>query len=104
MNPLKIFTIWSYKKELRLVIATFLISLSAPVIAIFILVNAGIDVVSDHLANINPQTHQTQILNPADGSVTTTINNPVQWPMHGVVTLEFGQSDWPYQPFHTGLI
>ena len=25
------------------------------------------------------------------------------WPVHGPVTLEFGQSDLPYQPSHTGM-
>jgi len=27
----------------------------------------------------------------------------MEWPVAGVVTLEFGESDWPYQPFHTGI-
>lgn len=26
-----------------------------------------------------------------------------QWPLHGFVTLEFGQSDWPFQKVHTGI-
>ena len=103
MNPLQLYNIWSFRKELKYVAIGFIIILLLPVIAVFILVNAGVDVVSDHLATINPQTHQTQILNPANGSVTATITNPVVWPMHGVVTLEFGANDLPYQPFHTGI-
>lgn len=103
MNPKLLFTLWSFRKELKLVALAFIIAISLSVIAVFILVNAGIDVVSEHLANINPQTKQTQILNPADGSVTATISNQVEWPMHGVVTLEFGANDLPYQPFHTGI-
>ena len=26
-----------------------------------------------------------------------------QWPIHGVVTLEFGVPHWPFQPTHTGI-
>src|SRR5579872_4963129 len=99
MTPLQLFNLWSFRKELKYVAIGFIITLALPFVAVFILVNAGIDVVSDHLATINPQTKQTQILNPADGSVVTTINNQVAWPMHGVVTLEFGANDPPYQPF-----
>jgi murein DD-endopeptidase MepM/ murein hydrolase activator NlpD len=25
------------------------------------------------------------------------------WPLHGTVTTLFGESDWPYQPVHTGI-
>lgn len=58
--------------------------------------------VSDHLATINPQTQQVEIHSP-DGSTTTTISPQVAWPVSGVVTLEFGQIDLPYQPLHTGI-
>ncbi len=44
-----------------------------------------------------------QIKNPADGSVVKVIHPVVVWPVVGVVTLEFGASDLPYQPFHTGI-
>ena len=27
----------------------------------------------------------------------------ITWPVKGVITLEFGESDLPYQPFHTGI-
>ncbi|MBI3486276.1 M23 family metallopeptidase [Candidatus Daviesbacteria bacterium] len=103
MNPLPFFTLWSFKKELKIVIFSFLIILSLPVIAVFMLTNAGIDIVSDKLVTSNPQNNSVEIHNPADGSVITQITPKVEWPVHGVVTLEFGQSDWPYQPFHTGI-
>lgn len=103
MNPKTFLTLWSFKKEIRYVVTAFLIVLVLPVVAVFILVNAGIDVVSEHLVTSNPQTHETQILNPADGSVAAKITNPVEWPMHGVATLEFGESDLPYQILHTGI-
>jgi murein DD-endopeptidase MepM/ murein hydrolase activator NlpD len=27
----------------------------------------------------------------------------MEWPVKGIVTLEFGESDLPYQPLHTGI-
>ncbi len=103
MNPKTFLTLWSFKKELRYVVTAFLIVLVLPIIAVFILINAGIDVVSNHLATVNTQTQAIQIHDPATGNVVTEIKPQVAWPVTGVVTLEFGQIDLPYQPFHTGI-
>ncbi len=67
------------------------------------LTNAGIDIVSGKLATQNTQTQTVDIHNPADGSVVSNISSPMEWPIHGVVTLEFGAIDLPYQPLHTGI-
>ncbi len=103
MNPKLIFTLWSFRNELKFVIFAFLIVLSLPIIAVIILTNTGIDVVSDHLATVNTQNNTVQIHDPATGEVVKEITPVVAWPVSGVVTLDFGQNDLPYQPFHTGI-
>ncbi len=94
---------FSIKKELQIVLLAFVLILLLPVAAVFMLTNAGIDIVSDHLATQNAQTQSVDIHDPKDGSVVASINNPMHWPLHGVVTLEFGAIDLPYQPLHTGI-
>lgn len=96
-------TIWSFRKELYYIILAFLLILLIPVFAVFILTQAGINVVSDHLVGVDTKTQAIQIKDPLDGSVVKEITPQVAWPVKGVITLEFGESDWPYQPFHTGI-
>lgn len=94
---------WSHKKELIVVLFAFLFILSLPVVAVFMLTNAGIDIISDHIVTKNTQTQSVDIHDPKDGSVIKSIDSPMHWPLHGVVTLEFGAIDLPYQPIHTGI-
>jgi len=103
MNPLLIYNLWSYRKELLYVSLAFLIILSLPVIAVFLLTNAGIDVISDKLATVNSQTQGVDIHDPGTGKIVKHIQATTTWPTKGVITLEFGQSDWPFQPFHSGI-
>ena len=104
MNYLKIgLTLWSFRRELFYVLLAFLITLSLPIIAVIILMNAGINIVSDQLATVDTQTQAVQIHDPKDGSVTQEIHSVVSWPVTGVITLEFGEIDLPYQPLHTGI-
>lgn len=103
MNPLQIFTIWSFRKELLYVTSAFLITLLIPVIAVILLTNSGIDIISDRLATQNPQTQSVEIHDPATGKVIESINANTVWPTHGIVTLEFGEPDLPYQLFHSGI-
>lgn len=102
-SPMQLFTIWSFKRELTYVCLAFGIVLLSPVIAVIILTSAGLNVVSDKLASVNSVTKAIQIFNPANGSVVTVIRGAMKWPIQGRVTLEFGESDLPYQPFHTGI-
>lgn len=106
MNPFNAFQvadrIWSYKKELFYVSLAFLGVLLLPFIAVLVIANTGIQIVSDHLASINVTTHQIEIHDPT-GKVVATIDAATVWPTTGVITLEFGESDLPYQPFHTGI-
>ncbi|MDO8618333.1 MAG: M23 family metallopeptidase [Candidatus Daviesbacteria bacterium] len=97
------YNLWSFRKEIKFVVIAFLIVLSLPVIAVFILVNAGINVVSDQLVTVDTQTQEVEIHDPKDGSIITKITPQVTWPVSGVITLEFGESDFPYQILHTGI-
>jgi murein DD-endopeptidase MepM/ murein hydrolase activator NlpD len=95
-------TIWSCRKELLFVTLSFLILISLPIIAVFILTHTGINVVSDALIGIEPETQTLQIKNPTDSSQVTEITSEMTWPVSGVFTLLFGQSS-AYQIFHTGI-
>lgn len=104
MNGIKIgLMVWSFRRELSSVILAFLIVLSLPVVAVIILMNTGFNVVSDKLATVDTTTQTVELHDPKDGSVIKEIKPVVSWPVGGVITLEFGQSDWPYQLFHTGI-
>lgn len=105
MNPLlfrAIFLAFSMKREFHLVFWTFIFILSLPLIAVLIITNTGTTIVSNRLATININNHTIAIHDPT-GKVIAQIQEATIWPIHGVVTLEFGKSDLPYQPFHTGI-
>lgn len=91
------------KNELKYVIFTFILVLLLPVIAVILLANAGIDIVSDRLATQNTQNNTVEIHDPATGKVIQVVQTTAVWPVSGVVTLEFGAIDLPYQPLHTGI-
>ena len=95
-------SLWSFSKELKLVMLAFLIVISLPVIAVFILTHTGINVVSDALVGVDSETKNIQILDPASGEVVKEIDPTIAWPVQGVITLEFAQSS-QYQIFHTGI-
>ena len=106
MSPslfLKIASLWSSRKELYYVSIAFLGVLLLPIVAVILLTNAGIDIVSDRLVTVNVKTHKIDIHDPATGKVILSIEANAVWPAKGVVTLEFGQSDLPYQPLHSGI-
>ena len=103
MNIFLIANLWSFRRELFYVSLAFLAILLMPVIAVAILTQAGINIVSDKLATVDSKTKSVQIHDPATGKVIKEINSAVAWPVTGVVTLGFGESDLPYQPFHTGI-
>jgi murein DD-endopeptidase MepM/ murein hydrolase activator NlpD len=73
-----------------------------PVIAVILLTQVGINVISDKLVDQNPTNQSIQIKDPTTGEVTTEIHPTVVWPTKGVITLEFAQSSM-YQVFHTGI-
>lgn len=102
MNPKLAIALWEFRRELKYVILAFLIILAAPVIAVIILTNTGINIVSDTLVHVNQQTKTIELFDPK-GAKYKDLNLTTAWPVQGVITLEFGESDLPYQPFHTGI-
>ena len=102
MNPKLVFTLWSFRKELKYVSIVFAAVLLLPVVAVILLTQVGINIVSDKLVSQNPQTQSIEIKDPLTGDVVNTITPNVVWPAKGVITLEFGESS-KYQPFHTGI-
>lgn len=95
-------TIWSMRHELIAVTFALLGILLMPVIAVIILTQTGINIVSDALVGLNPENQRVVILNPADGTIVKEIDAPIVWPVLGVITLEFAQSS-SFQIFHTGI-
>lgn len=102
MNFFILFQLWSYKTELKLVVSAFLIILILPVIAVFILLNAGIDVISDRLTTVNEENQTIEIRDPTTGEVVDELDLTMAWPALGIITLEFGESSG-FQIFHTGI-
>jgi len=102
MNLFNPFTIWSFRRELKLVTLAFVIILSLPVIAVFMLTNAGIDIVSDKLATVNEETNAIEIRDPATGEVVKELQLAMAWPATGLISLEFAKSSG-FQIFHTGI-
>ncbi len=103
MNPKIILTLWSFRKELKYVVIAFLVILMVPVLGVILLTQIGVNIISDKLVENNPQTQAIEIKDPASGAVVKEVNPQVVWPARGVITLEFGVSDLPYQPLHTGI-
>lgn len=106
MNPqlLKVVPLlFSFKKELTYVLSVFVGILLLPIFAVIVVTHTGIPAVSDKLATVNVKTHKVEIHDPATGKVIATIDAATAWPVGGKVTLEFGESDLPYQALHTGI-
>lgn len=102
MNFFLAWNIFSFRRELVYVGGTFLFVLLLPVIAVIVLTQTGINLVSDTLAELNEVTQVVELKNPLDGSVYATVDGPFSWPTTGVITLEFAGSS-KFQAFHTGL-
>lgn len=105
MNPwiLAVTTAFSMKRELKLIAGTFLVLCLLPVFAVTMATQVGINLISNVLASGDPQTSAVDIHDPLTGGIVDTITDPRVWPVSGPVSLEFGQIDLPYQPFHTGI-
>lgn len=103
LTPGSILAVWSFRKELTYVAIAFLTILAMPIVAVIILTNTGINIVSDKLATVNVETQAIQLRNPTDGSITKEIHALIVWPVKGVITLNFGEPDLPFQPLHTGI-
>ncbi len=102
MNLFLVWNIFSYRRELMYVASAFLVVLMLPIIAVIVLTQTGINIISDTLVEVDETSQVVELKNPLDGSVYATVSGPFTWPATGVITLEFGQSSI-FQPIHTGL-
>ena len=66
-----VFTLWSYRKELKIVTGAFLLILLLPVVAVIILTQTGINIVSDKLVSLDSSTNTVEIHDPTSGVVIT---------------------------------
>lgn len=73
-----------------------------PILAVLVITQTGIEIVSDSLVGFNEISLTVQLKNPLDGKVIKEISGPFIWPAQGIITLEFGESSI-FQPFHTGI-
>lgn len=89
------------RKELKFIFAAFALAISIPIIAIILLTQIGLDIISDKLATVNETTQNVEIHDPVTGEATP-IEVKAAWPTTGVITLEFAQSSL-FQVFHTGI-
>jgi len=102
MNLFVLRTMVSFKKELTLSLGVIVLLTLLPLIAVIEIANGGVAAASDSLAHVDPITHLITIYDPK-GNIETTMQATTVWPVGGVVTLEFGASDLPYQAAHTGI-
>lgn len=102
MNPKLFITLFSYRNELKYVASAFLIALLIPIIAVIMLTQVGIDIISDKLATVNEETKKVEIHDPTTGEVVDELDLTMVWPALGIITLEFGESSG-FQLFHAGI-
>jgi murein DD-endopeptidase MepM/ murein hydrolase activator NlpD len=105
MDPatLKVITAaYSMRREIKALFLTIFTICLIPVLAVLLLTQVGLNIVSDALVSGDPQNAQIDIHDPKTGEVVHHISETVIWPVTGTVTLEFGESS-PYQLFHTGI-
>jgi len=103
VNLIILKSIFSLKKEIIIVSLAFLFVLLTPIITIITITQTGIEAVSNKLATQNTKTNTIEIHDPKNGNVIKTLSLITHWPTTGVVTLEFGETDLPYQLLHTGI-
>ena len=106
MNPVliqRIAVAFSMRREIKLIAGTIAVLCLLPALATILVTQAGISVVSNALATRDPQSVQVDIHNPSTGAAVAHIDSTGIWPVGGIVTLEFGESDFPYQVMHTGI-
>jgi len=57
MNPKLFLTLFSYRKELKYVALAFGIAILIPIIAVILLTQIGLDIISDKLVSVGPHLH-----------------------------------------------
>jgi len=103
MNQLAVFRLAvSYRNELLIVFGTLAFIFLMPIVAIITIANAGVSAVSNALVSVNIETKLVEIHDP-NGRLVKTLSVSDTWPVAGVVSLEFGAPNFPYQASHTGI-
>ena len=98
-----IVAVFSMRHELKYIFWTIIVICLLPVVAVIILTQNGIELVSDVLATGNTQTSQVEIRDPATGEIVDQVDQTSMWPVSGPVSLEFGVPHLPIQLFHSGI-
>jgi hypothetical protein len=93
----------SMKREIKIITSTIIAVAMLPLLLVIILTQMGINSLGSVLATSDPQGIMIDIHDPATGEIIDHISGLGIWPVHGPVSLEFGESDLPYQVSHTGI-
>jgi murein DD-endopeptidase MepM/ murein hydrolase activator NlpD len=96
------YTLWSFRREIIYVSLVFIFVAILTVLGVLLVTQTGIPAISDSLVSVDPRTHKVTLHYP-NGAVYKELDVSSTWPVTGIYTLEFGQSDLPYQPLHTGI-
>ena len=73
MNPKLFLTLFSFKQDLKYVALAFGLALLVPIIAVILLTQIGVDIISDKLATVNEVTQQVEIHDPLTGEATPIV-------------------------------
>lgn len=92
----------SSKTELKIVLATLFVLIALPTMSIVIFASAGIELVSESLASVNPTSHLVEIFD-ANGHKVRELELSTVWPGVGKVTSEFGSDRGSVYGVHTGI-
>lgn len=95
-------TLYSFRKEIGIVISVLVAIIILPIFAVIGLLNNGVQGASDALVSVNPITHKVEVRD-ASGKLITIMDATTTWPIRGVVTQEFGDPNPPYQVAHSGI-
>lgn len=82
----------SSKKELQIVLITLAVLIMLPATAVVVFADAGINLISDALAFVNPVTHLVEIFD-TNGNKIAELELSTNWPAQGSVSDEFGTHD-----------
>jgi hypothetical protein len=93
----------SMKREIKIITSIIIAVAMLPLLLVIILTQMGINSLGSVLATSDPQGIMIDIHDPATGEIIDHISGLGIWPVHGPVSLEFGESDLPYQVSHTGI-
>lgn len=96
----------SSKNEIKIILITLVVLIMLPIFAVVTFADAGVSLISNALAYVNPVTKLVEIFDP-NGQKVAELELSVTWPAVGAVTDEFGtheqwRKDWGLGP-HTGI-